>query len=94
MTHTHSLFRPLMQPLSVRTRWAIAAAFAAGAALFLIAGSAGLFAQVGGERGIAPIVSTTDIDVSGIEVDVKGKNATEAREKGWVEAQRKAWAKV
>jgi len=56
--------------------------------------TASLFAQVGGERGIAPIVSTTDIDVAGIEVDVSGKNAREAQEKGWQEAQRKAWAKI
>ena len=94
MTHTQTLLRPLMQPLSARTRWVLPAALAVGLALFLFAGSAGLFAQVGGERGIAPIVSTTDIDVSGIEVDVKGDDATDAREKGWREAQRKAWAKV
>lgn len=50
-----------------------------------------LIAQVEGERGIAPIASSTDIQVSGIEVNVTGKTADEARREGWKEAQRKAW---
>lgn len=54
----------------------------------------GLFAQVEGERGIAPIVSTGDIEVGGIKVDVTAKDANEAREKGWKEAQRKGWEKL
>lgn len=51
-------------------------------------------AQVEGERGIAAVVSSSDIDVGGIEVDVRGDNAEDARAKGWAEAQRKAWEKV
>ena len=51
-------------------------------------------AQVEGERGIAPVVSSSDIDVGGIEIDVHGDNAEDARAKGWAEAQRKAWAKL
>ena len=50
-----------------------------------------LIAQVEGERGIAPIASSTDIQISGIEVNVTGKTADEARKAGWKEAQRKAW---
>lgn len=50
-----------------------------------------LIAQVEGERGIAPIASSTDIQIGGIEVNVTGKTAEEARREGWKEAQRKAW---
>jgi hypothetical protein len=94
MSQIVSLFRPLSQASAKPNHWIWGGALVLVAASLMIAGSAGLFAQVGGNRGIAPIVSTTDIDVSGIDVDVRGKNATEAREKGWREAQRKAWAKV
>jgi hypothetical protein len=44
-----------------------------------------------GERGIAPINSSSDLMASGIHVDVTGKNANEARYRGWQEAQRKGW---
>lgn len=53
-----------------------------------------VWAQVGGERGIAPVASTSDIHVSGVEVDVHADTGTEAREKAWVEAQRKAWERL
>ena len=53
-----------------------------------------VWAQVAGDRGIAPVVSSSDIDVGGIEVDVTAANAEEAREKGWREAQRKGWEKL
>ena len=68
-------------------------AIAALLALILVAG-ASLFAQVSGDRGIAPVASSTDIDVGGIEVDVRGDNAQDAREKGWLEAQRIAWQRL
>jgi hypothetical protein len=50
-----------------------------------------LIAQIEGERGIAPLASSTDIQVSGIEVNVTGKTAEEARSEGWKLAQKKAW---
>ncbi|MEO9468863.1 heavy-metal-associated domain-containing protein [Parasphingorhabdus sp.] len=51
-----------------------------------------VYAQLEGtERGVAPLASTGDFEVMGVEVDVRGKNAFEARQKGWEEAQRKAW---
>lgn len=50
-----------------------------------------LIAQIEGERGIAPMASSTDIQIGGIEVNVTGKDAEEAREAGWKEAQRKGW---
>ncbi len=53
-----------------------------------------VWAQVGGERGIAPVASTSDIQVSGIEVDVSADSGTEARAKAWEEAQRKAWERL
>lgn len=51
-----------------------------------------VYAQLeGSDRGVAPLASTGDFEVSGVEVDTTGKNAAEARKKGWEEAQRKAW---
>ena len=47
-----------------------------------------------GERGIAPVAATSDIEVGGIEVNVQGANPQDAREKGWQEAQRLAWAQI
>ncbi|MCB2060278.1 MAG: heavy-metal-associated domain-containing protein [Novosphingobium sp.] len=53
-----------------------------------------LIAQIEGERGIAPIASSTDIQVSGIEVNTTGDTGEEARIAGWKLAQRKAWEKL
>lgn len=53
-----------------------------------------LIAQVEGDRGIAPVASSADIAVGGIEVDTSGKTAEEARDAGWKLAQRKAWEKI
>lgn len=64
--------------------------FALAVALAAI-GPARLIAQIEGERGIAPVAATTDIQVGGIEVNVTGKDAAEARAAGWKLAQRKAW---
>src|SRR5690606_8284659 len=73
----------------VRRLWVLAAG---GAAL---AGALGLgavlVAQVAGDRGIAPVASTTDIEVRNVKVDVTGKDAEDARLNGWREAQRQAW---
>ncbi len=61
--------------------------------LAIIAGRA-LLAQVDGERGIAAVASSSDIDVGGIKVDVRGDNSEDAQKKGWAEAQRLAWKKL
>ncbi|MBX7527328.1 heavy-metal-associated domain-containing protein [Qipengyuania sp. 1NDH10] len=81
--------RPLF-PLSRRRRIAL---FASGLAL---AGGAGWLAQaqVGGERGIAAVAASRDIQVSDIEVDVRADTGIEAREEAWREAQVKAWEKL
>ena len=57
-------------------------------------GPSRLIAQIEGERGIAPVASTTDIQVSGIKVNVTGDTGKEARIAGWKLAQRKAWEKL
>ena len=77
-------------PLRLPVRRFAAAMLAAGA----IAGGAALVAQVAGERGIAPIAATTDIEVGGVQVNTTGDNPDEARRAGWAEAQRLAWAKI
>lgn len=61
--------------------------------LAILAGRA-LLAQVEGDRGIAAVASSSDIEVGGIEVDVRGDNAEDAQKKGWAEAQRLAWKKL
>lgn len=61
-------------------------------ALGLAGLGAGVIAQIeGGDRGVAPIDSSSDFEVSGIKVDVAAKNANAARYGGWREAQRQGW---
>ncbi|MGB5078782.1 MAG: heavy-metal-associated domain-containing protein [Sphingorhabdus sp.] len=67
---------------------------AIGLPLALVTGSIVVAQIEGPKRGIAPIASTGDFEVTGIEVNVSGKNAFEARQKGWEEAQRLAWSKL
>jgi hypothetical protein len=57
-------------------------------------GPARLIAQIEGERGIIPMARSTDIEVSGVEVNATGRDGQEAREAGWREAYKKAWAKL
>jgi len=64
------------------------------AAAILLVGPARLWAQVEGDRGIVPVASTSDIQVSDVEVNTAGSSAQEAREKGWAEAARLAWKKA
>ncbi|MFK4002719.1 heavy-metal-associated domain-containing protein [Qipengyuania sp. NPDC077563] len=75
------------------SRRARTALIASGIAL---AGGAGWLAQaqVGGDRGIAPVAASTDIQVSGVEVDVSADSGVEAREEAWREAQVKAWKEL
>ena len=64
------------------------------AILLALGAAAALLAQVSGERGIAPVASSTDIAVGGIEVNATGDNAEDARNNGWRQAQRLAWEKI
>ena len=79
-------------PATPLARVAIALLAASGLLAALYAG--GVFAQVEGDRGIAPLMASTDINVGGIEVNVTGDDPEDARQKGWREAQRKAWEKL
>ncbi len=62
--------------------------------LVLAAGGAVIYAQIQGDRGIAPVASNGDFEVSGIEVNAAGKTAEEARMAGWRQAQRLGWEKL
>lgn len=68
------------------------------AAMILLAGllsSAIVYAQIEGpSRGVLPVASNGDFEVTGIEVDVTASNAFEARAKGWQSAQRLGWQKL
>lgn len=63
----------------------------AGAALVIAAGA---IAQIEGGRGVAPVDSSGDFEVSGVAVDVSAKTADAARLGGWRLAQRKAWVQL
>ena len=80
----------LKPDLSRKTRLALLA----GLGLLLAGGGAAIYAQIEGDRGIAPIASNGDFEVSGIEVNTTGKTAEEARANGWRQAQRLAWEKL
>jgi len=68
---------------------------AAGAGLLLLGiGGAIVWAQIDGDRGIAPVASTGDFEVTGIDVNTTGKDADEARMTGWRTATRLAWQKL
>lgn len=64
--------------------------------MLLLGGSVGLVrAQLeGSDRGIPPVDSTSNFEVTGVVVDVGGKDANEARQNGWKAAQRLGWRKL
>jgi hypothetical protein len=65
---------------------------AIGLPLALVTGGIVIAQIEGPKRGINPIASTGDFEVTNVSVNVSGKNAFEARQKGWEEAQRLAWS--
>ncbi|MEY3704298.1 MAG: hypothetical protein RLZZ561_1918 [Pseudomonadota bacterium] len=70
---------------------------ALGAVLTLLISVVGVavYAQLeGGDRGVAPIDSSSNFEVSGIAVDVAARDAETARMRGWREAQRMAWGQL
>lgn len=87
---------PNAHTLSVREMRAAPALPALAMALLLALGlaAAALWAQVEGDRGIAPTASSTDIAVGGIDVDESGDNAEDARLNGWAAARRIAWERL
>jgi len=57
--------------------------------------SAIVYAQIEGpSRGVRPIASNGDFEVTGIKVDISAGNSFEARTKGWQMAQRLGWKKL
>ena len=70
-----------------------------GVALLIAGAAAAGLAQIeSGERGIPPIDSSSTLEITGIKVDVAGKDAEAARFAGWRIAQREGfkalWAKM
>ncbi len=60
--------------------------------LLAVSGGGALYAQLeGAERGVPPIDSASTLEVNGVEVDVTGKTADQARFEGWKQAQLKGW---
>lgn len=88
-----ALSRTALRPRS-RGRALLFVVLAVACLALVFAARDALFAQVEGERGIPPVVSTGDIEVGGIKVDVTDKTGEEAREQGWREAQREGWKKL
>ncbi|GHC99258.1 heavy-metal-associated domain-containing protein [Novosphingobium pokkalii] len=84
----------LSRPLRFSRSWLLSGA---GALVLAVGGALvgpAILAQIEGDRGIAPIASTGDFEVSGIEVNVQGSSAADARAKGWQEAEKLAWQKL
>ena len=75
-----------------RSAFLVASAIAA-----LVAGAIVIAQMESGDRGIAPIDSSGTLEITGIHVDVGGKDANAARYAGWRVAQREGfkalWAK-
>lgn len=84
-----ALSRPKFRPLRLLRLFSRPVQIAIAIALGLAA--AALFAQMEGERGVPPIASGGDYQVSGVKVDVLGKDSNSARAAGWRLAQRQAW---
>jgi len=67
----------------------------AGTASLLLGSATLVYAQLEGlDRGIPPIDSSSNFEVTGIVVDVSAKNAEDAREEGWKIAQRLGWKRL
>lgn len=81
-------------PLTLSVRLSQRAWIAIALLPILLALGAVLYAQIEGDRGIPPIASGGDFEVSGVSVDASGKNAQEARSNAWRDAQRKGWQKL
>jgi hypothetical protein len=73
---------------SLRRRWPVLLAAAC------LAGGGGWYAVAQlapGDRGVPPIDSSSNYEVTGVQVDIAGKSADEARTAAWRLAQRKGW---
>ncbi|MDE2302874.1 MAG: heavy-metal-associated domain-containing protein [Sphingomonadales bacterium] len=66
----------------------------AGIGVGALVGPARLLAQIEGDRGIAPVIDTGDLEVDNIDVVATGRTAQDARLAGWHNAYRQAWARL
>ena len=67
----------------------------AGTASLLIGSASLVYAQLeGADRGIPPTARSSNVEVTGVVVDVGGKDANEARPDGWKLAQRLGWKRL
>jgi hypothetical protein len=64
------------------------------AAILLASAAAGLAQIEGGDRGVTPIDSSGDFEVTGVTVDVAAATPEAARLGGWRLAQRRGWEKL
>ncbi|MEM9501727.1 MAG: heavy-metal-associated domain-containing protein [Pseudomonadota bacterium] len=96
MAETNTLPSPIFEAFKQAITSAFLPRFAAAllALVLLGGGYALLVAQVAGDRGIAPTASSADIEVRGIEVDIRASTGEEARQQAWRQAQREAWRRV
>ena len=77
----------------MRSRLLLAAAI--GAATVVLGTAGVVYGQIeGGDRGVAPIATSSDYEVSNVLVDVSAKTPDAARYAGWRIAQRKAWQQL
>ncbi|NIJ07042.1 hypothetical protein FHS31_000624 [Sphingomonas vulcanisoli] len=67
---------------------------ATGTAVALGLAAWGLAQIEGSDRGVPPIDSAANYEVGGIQVDVVGKTAEQARMVGWRLAQRRGWQQL
>lgn len=79
---------------TTRHKAALAIGLATLGALALGLFGPALVAQIEGDRGIAPIASSGDFEVDGIDVDVTGKDSYDARQAGWRQAEKLGWQKL
>lgn len=68
--------------------------FATGSAVALGLAAWGLAQIEGNDRGVPPIDSSANYEIGGIQVDVVGKTAEQARMVGWRIAERKGWQQL
>jgi hypothetical protein len=66
----------------------------AGSAAALALGGLAVAQLEGSDRGVAPVDSSANYQVGGVQVDVSAKTADAARSFGWRLAQRRAWKQL
>lgn len=91
LAHIPNRLSPKQPGAKLRVLIVLGLAVAGGIAFV---GPARLLAQIEGDRGIAPIINTGDMEVDDIDVTTTGKTAQEARLAGWQDAYRQGWARL